>query len=49
MTLNQIEYVKRELRKALGGPDASDIIFDNNTHFKVQSVLKAKCRPTKHH
>ena len=37
MTLKNIEYIKRELRKALGRPDASDISFDNTTHFKVQS------------
>ena len=37
MTLKKIEDVKRELRKALGRPDASDRSFDNTTHFKVQS------------
>ena len=37
MTLKNIEEVKRELRKALGLPDASDGSFDNTTYFKVQS------------
>ena len=37
MTLKNIGDVKRELRKVLGRPDASDRHFDNTTHFKVQS------------
>ena len=39
MTLNNIEYVKIELRKALVQTDASDRSFDNTTHFKVQSEI----------
>ena len=37
MTLKKIEDVKRKISKALGRPDASDRIFDNTTHFRVQS------------
>ena len=37
MTLKKIEYVKREPKKAIVRPDASDRSFDNTTHFKVQS------------
>ena len=37
MTLNNIEYVKIELRKALVQTDAYDRIFDNTTHFNIQS------------
>ena len=36
ITLNNIEDIKRELRKALEWTDASDIIFDKTTPFKVQ-------------
>ena len=36
MTLNNIEYVKIDLRKALVQTNASDRSFDNTTHFKVQ-------------
>ena len=36
-TLKKIKDVKRELRKALVRPDASDRSFDNTTHFKAQS------------
>ena len=36
ITLKNIEDFNREPRKALGRPDASDIICDNNTHFKVK-------------
>ena len=36
MTLKNIEDVKRELRKALGRPEASDRIFVNNTNFRVK-------------
>ena len=36
MTLKNIEDVKREIRKALRQPDATDRNFDNTTHFKVQ-------------
>ena len=37
MTLNNIEDVKRELRKALGRTHPSYRRFDNTTHFKEQS------------
>ena len=36
MTLKNIEDVKREIRKALGRPDAAYRIFDNNKKFRVQ-------------
>ena len=36
MTLKNIEYFKRELRKALGGTNASDRSCGDTTHFKVQ-------------
>ena len=35
MTLKIIEYSKREPRKALGQPDASDRSCDKNTHLKT--------------
>ena len=34
--MNNIEDVKRELRKALGQPDDSERSFDNTIHFKVK-------------
>ena len=36
MTLKKVENLKRELRKVIRQPDASDRSCDNNTHFKVQ-------------
>ena len=38
MTLKKIEYIKREVRKALGRPDASERSCDNNAHFKVERI-----------
>ena len=37
ITSKKIEDIKREIRKTLGQPNASDRSFDNTTHFKVQS------------
>ena len=37
MKLKNIEYFKREPRKAIGRPDDSERSCVNTTHFKVQS------------
>ena len=42
MTLNNIEYVKREIREALGRHDASEGRFDNTTNSRYSQRNQKK-------